>query len=65
VGYTYALSKRTNLYTSYAHISNEAGGSVCGGAQCIVGDATGNNDAPLGTVGQASSGFALGIRHQF
>jgi len=65
VGYTYALSKRTNLYTSYAHISNQSGGSVCGGAQCIVGDATGNNDAPLGTVGMSSSGFALGIRHQF
>jgi predicted porin len=71
VGYTYALSKRTNLYTSYAHISNGAGGSVCPSTkadpsgQCIVGDATGNNDAPVGTVGQASSGFALGIRHQF
>ena len=70
VGYTYSLSKRTNLYASYAHISNQSGGSVCTNAtgtqiQCIVGDATGNNDAPLGVLGMSSSGFALGIRHQF
>ena len=59
VGYTYALSKRTNLYTSYAHIAN---GSATFAA---VGDATGNNDAPAGGLGMSSSGFALGIRHQF
>jgi predicted porin len=59
VGYTYALSKRTNLYTSYAHIAN---GSATFAA---VQDATGNNDAPAGGLGMSSSGFALGIRHQF
>lgn len=59
IGYTYALSKRTNLYTSYAHISNDAN------AARIVGDATGNNDAPIVGTGFSSSGFALGIRHQF
>lgn len=69
IGYTYALSKRTNLYTSYAHISNQSGGSVCSLVNntpaCEVGDATGNNSAPLGAAGMSSSGFALGIRHQF
>lgn len=64
IGYTYALSKRTNLYTSYAHISNQSGGSVCG-ALCQVGDATGNNSAPMGVAGNSSNGFALGIRHKF
>jgi predicted porin len=66
IGYTYALSKRTNLYTSYARITNDAN------AYGVVGDATNNNDAPLpynpnGTVagGFTSSGFALGIRHKF
>lgn len=59
VGYTYALSKRTNLYTSYAHISNQSG------VFAAVQDATGNNDAPAGGLGMSSSGFALGIRHQF
>lgn len=59
IGYTYALSKRTNLYTSYAHISNDAG------VFRAVGDATGNNSAPAGGLGMSSSGFALGIRHQF
>ncbi len=59
IGYTYALSKRTNLYTSYAHITNDAN------TFAAVQDATGNNSAPAGGLGMASSGFALGIRHQF
>ncbi len=59
IGYTYSLSKRTNLYTSYAHISNDSGQNL------IVQDATGNNDAPVVGTGFTSSGFALGIRHQF
>ena len=65
IGYTYSLSKRTNLYTSYAHISNDTG------AAFTVQDATGNNDAYVpaaglpGATGFSSSGFALGIRHQF
>ena len=65
IGYTYSLSKRTNLYTSYAHISNDTG------AAFTVQDATGNNDAFVPALGSpnstgfSSSGFALGIRHQF
>ena len=59
IGYTYSLSKRTNLYTSYAHISNDTR------AAFTVQDATGNNDAPVVGTGFTSSGFALGIRHQF
>ncbi|MHB1666546.1 porin, partial [Thiomonas sp.] len=59
IGYTYSLSKRTNLYTSYAHISNDTG------AAFTVQDATGNNDALVAGTGFTSSGFALGIRHQF
>lgn len=57
IGYTYALSKRTNLYTSYARMTND------GANDLYVGDAT---IAGAGTVGGASaSGFALGIRHKF
>jgi predicted porin len=56
LGYTYSLSKRTNLYTSYAHISNDVGTAFA------VGSAT---DSFAGVAGQGSSGFALGIRHQF
>ena len=59
IGYTYALSKRTNLYTSYAHITNGAN------TFAAVQDATGNNSAPAGSNGMSSSGFALGLRHQF
>ncbi len=56
LGYTYALSKRTDLYTSYAHISNAVGTAFA------VGSAT---DYFTGVAGQGSSGFALGISHQF
>ncbi len=57
IGYTYSLSKRTNLYTSYAHISNDTG------AAYAVGDSTDGGFAPA--LGQSSSGFAVGLRHQF
>jgi predicted porin len=56
IGYTYALSKRTNLYTSYAHISNDSKTALA------VGDSSTSN---LGVAGQSSNGFALGIRHKF
>ncbi|MDE2175111.1 MAG: porin [Betaproteobacteria bacterium] len=57
IGYTYALSKRTNLYTSYAHITNQSN------VDQYVGDATIAGSGLMG--GQSSSGFALGIRHKF
>ena len=56
IGYTYSLSKRTNLYASYAHISNDANTALA------VGD---SSTANLGVYGQSSNGFALGIRHKF
>jgi predicted porin len=56
IGYTYSLSKRTNLYTSLNHISNSSNTYFGGG------NAT---DYNTGTLGQSSNGFALGIRHQF
>lgn len=56
IGYTYAMSKQTNLYASYAHINNEVG------AAAAVGDAT---DGFAGVSGQSSSGLAVGIRHSF
>lgn len=51
VGYTYALSKRTDLYASYAHISNRNGASF------KVGNATDD--------GSGHTGANLGIRHIF
>ena len=56
IGYTYSLSKRTNLYASYAHVSNDVGSTRA------VGDAT---DGFTGVSGQDSTGMALGIRHDF
>lgn len=57
VGYQYALSRQTDLYTSYAHIAN--GASV----DQYVGDSTAGGQGLVG--GASSSGFAMGIRHQF
>ena len=56
VGWTYALSKRTNLYASYARISNDAHTAFA------VGSAT---DFFVGSPGQGSSGTAVGLRHEF
>lgn len=56
LGYTYALSKRTNLYTTINHISNDQ--NTYFGVQTAT-------DNFGGTPGQSANGFALGIRHQF
>jgi predicted porin len=56
VGYTYNLSKRTSLYTSYAHLSNDAHNAV------VFGDSTNGFDT---NEGQNASGFAAGITMQF
>jgi predicted porin len=51
LGYTFAMSKRTNFYTSYGHISND------NGATYTVGSAIEN--------GSGDKAFNIGIRHQF
>lgn len=51
LGYTYALSKRTNLYSSYARITNE------NNAGFTVGDAT--------SAGSGDKALNVGIRHKF
>jgi predicted porin len=57
IGYTYNLSKQTSLYTSYAHLTNDQNTAY------TVGDATDAFGA--GIANQASSGFALGMVHNF
>lgn len=51
IGYTHALSKRTNLYTSFARIDNDPG------AAYAVGNAT--------EAGSGDKAFNIGIRHKF
>ena len=51
IGAFYSLSKRSDLYTGYGHISNK------NGATFVVGNATDN--------GTGNSGFNLGMRHTF
>jgi predicted porin len=51
LGYTYALSRRTNLYTSFARINNDPG------AGFTVGNAT--------EPGSGDKAFNIGIRHKF
>jgi predicted porin len=51
IGYIYPLSKRTDLYTAYAHIVNKDG------AAFTVGNAT--------EAGTGPTGFNLGVRHVF
>jgi predicted porin len=51
VGYNYALSKRTSLYTAYAHISNK------NGAFYTVGNAS--------SAGTGNGAFNVGVVHNF
>jgi len=51
LGYTYALSKRTNLYTSYGHIKNRRGTTY------TVSGAT--------EAGSGGRALAVGVRHTF
>lgn len=55
IGYTYNLSKRTNLYTSYARLNNESAANVNFGAATGV----------PGAIGQDRSTFNVGVRHKF
>ncbi|MGK5047543.1 porin [Janthinobacterium sp. GB4P2] len=57
IGYTYALSKRTNLYTSYGRINNDGAGTN------FVGDASSGGSVPL--PGHNSSAFTAGMRLKF
>lgn len=57
IGYIYSLSKRSNLYTSYARIHNDDAASY------VVGDASSGGSA-VG-LGESSSAFTVGLRHKF
>ncbi len=59
IGYTYPLSKRTNLYTSYGHITNDAN------ANFVVSDASSGGANSVPNNGQSSNAFAVGVRHTF
>jgi predicted porin len=52
IGYVYSLSKRTDLYATYARVTNKGGASAA-----LNGATTG--------AGQSSSGYDLGIKHSF
>ncbi|MBV5293880.1 MAG: porin [Curvibacter lanceolatus] len=57
LGYGYNLSKRTQLYTSYGHISNKAGAQRAINIQGLGAAGT--------TLGGTSSGYEVGMRHFF
>jgi predicted porin len=57
VGYTYALSKRTNLYSSLGTIRNEAAGTN------TVSDSSSGGSTPA--AGDGSRALSVGIRHKF
>jgi predicted porin len=59
VSYTYSLSKRTNIYTTYAQVSNNSRG--------VFGvNASSNNVTPPATaLGADPSVFTVGLRHSF
>lgn len=52
IGYVYSLSKRTDLYATYANVKNKGGAAVA-----LNGAVTGAN--------RSSSGYDLGVKHSF
>ena len=68
IGYTYDLSKRTNLYTGYARTSNDSGASL-GGANNAGFTGVGTTAATLNPTnvisGNDVSVFNVGVRHKF
>jgi predicted porin len=66
IGYTYAMSKRTTLYTSYSRTTNDSGvaygapGTNPGGAPGVV-----TQPAFAAQNGQAFKNFDVGVRHTF
>ena len=60
IAYTYALSKRTNLYTSYGHIRNKGANS-----NAYIGDASNGGLDSLGNPTGNTGAFAVGVRHKF
>lgn len=57
LGYDYFLSKRTDLYVSYAHINNNGRAIVAGTSGYRVGNAT--------EQGSGNAAFTVGLRHTF
>lgn len=57
LGYGYNLSKRTQVYGTYAQVSNADGAQRSIGVQGLA--------APGTTLGGTSSGFEVGLRHNF
>jgi predicted porin len=56
LGYSYALSKRTQFYATYARVDNDRLSSV---------GFTSPTPAPTVVPGENTSGFAVGIQHNF
>ena len=57
IGYAWDLSKRTQLYATYAHLDNASGASRAIGVQGMP--------AALNADGAASNGYQIGLRHFF
>lgn len=62
IGYAYDMSRRTQLYASYATIANaSASGNTLGTAYAV---GVSGNDL-IGVTGQRADGIAIGITHHF
>jgi predicted porin len=62
LGYVHNLSKRTAIYAAYARVSNSGGGNFG-----VIGTSGTQNPAAANVVGvnQHSTGYELGLRHNF
>jgi predicted porin len=65
IGYTYDLSKRTNLYTSYGSVKNDGNALTRGTNNLGLG--VGNNSPAIKptVAGEDPTTFNIGVRHKF
>ena len=59
IGYAYSLSKRTRLYTSFAHIWNRAPNTAASGFYRVW------NANDVGNAGAGNQAFSIGMNHIF
>ena len=60
IGYKYDLSKRTSLYASYAHISNDASADAF-----VTGNSSNNLVVAPAAKGQSANGMDVGMIYKF
>jgi predicted porin len=64
-GYVYDLSKRTSIYVGYGRVQNEVNAAGTVGSQFAASSGGPTTSATLFKKGETSTGYDIGVRHNF